>query len=676
MKPNLFFRVPDLQKATSVFLLVSAALLVAGPSLETPIHASDTAPDWLRAAAQEKLPEYPKDAIAVVLLDEGRMTVKDNGETEMVTRRVYKLLRPEAREEYGFAGAVFDSQTKISSFKAWTITPNGQQIELKDKDAIETSLTTFEVFSDDRAKVLKFAEANPGSIVGYEVVQKRRPEVFEDDWYFQETVPVHRSRLSVQLPPGWEFSVQWANHAKQEPQVSGNQMVWEVMDSPAVEVEPEMPPWNTVAAHIYLKYFPRDPAMRSKTTGSWNDIGVWYNGLVVPRRLATPAVKQKVTELTAGMQDPVAKIKVLAEYSQRQIRYAAIEIGIGGFQPHAAGDVLTHGYGDCKDKATLLNTMLQEIGVQSYNVMISAERGVVLPEFPALQFNHSISAIRLPDGITDASLYATVDDPKLGRLLFFDPTNEYVPFGYLPSYEQDAYALVVTPDGGSLLHTPLLPPMTNRLLRTAKLDLSAAGNLAGEVQELRWGGPAESSRAQFLETPPGKRSKVVEDFISRYLNSFVLTGASVGNLEKYDDDLLLNYKFVVENYAKTTGNLLIVRPRVIGTKEELFAFNTENGKPRKYPIEFAEATRQDDVFDITLPAGYVVDELPQPVQAHCDYATYKSEVQVTGSTLRYKRTYEVKDVHVPAEKLDEVRDFFRQVAADERSSAVLRRANP
>jgi hypothetical protein len=675
MKLNSCFKIRRLRKATSVSLLVAAALVGALACFVVSARASGPAPDWLRAAASEKLPDYPKDTIAVVLLDDGQTTVKDNGDTETVTRRAYKLLRPQARDDYGFAVVRFDNQTKVSSFKAWTITPDGHEIELKDKDALETSLTTYEVFSDERARVLKFAEANPGSIVGYEVVQKQRPEVFDDDWYFQETVPVHRSRLSLQLPPGWEFSVQWANHPKQEPQASGNQYVWEVMDSPAVELEPEMPPWNSVAAHLYLKYFPRDPSMRSKTTGSWKDIGSWYNGLVVPRRVATPAIKQKVMELTAGQQDPVAKMKVLAEYSQRKIRYAAIEIGIGGHQPHAAGDVLTHGYGDCKDKATLLNTMLQEIGVQSYNVLISPERGVILPEFPALQFGHSISAIRLPDGITDPSLYATVDDPKLGRLLFFDPTNEYVPFGYLPSYEQDSYALVVTQDGGTLLHTPLLPPLTNRLLRTAKLDLSAAGNLAGEVQEVRWGGPAELSREQFLETPPAKRAKVVEDFVGNFLNSFTLTGATVGNLEKYDDNLTLDYKFVVSSYAKTAGNLLIVRPRVIGSKEQ-FVFNTENGKPRKYPIEFNEATHQDDVFDITLPAGYVVDELPPPAQLQCDYATYKSDVQVADGTLHYKRTYEITSVHVPTQKLDEVRAFFRQVAADERSSAVLRRANP
>ncbi len=194
MKPNSYLQVRPRQKAISVSLLVAAALVGALAWFVVSAHA-DSAPDWLRAAAKEKLPDYPKDTVAVMLLDDGQFTVKDNGDTERVSRRAYKLLRPEAREDYGFAAVRFDNQTKVSSFKAWTITPDGHEIELKEKDAIETSLTTYEIFSDERAKVLKFAEANPGSVVGYEVVQRQRPEVLDDDWYFQETVPVHRSRL-------------------------------------------------------------------------------------------------------------------------------------------------------------------------------------------------------------------------------------------------------------------------------------------------------------------------------------------------------------------------------------------------------------------------------------------------------------------------------------------------
>src|ERR1700675_382501 len=633
---------------------------------------ADTAPDWMRAAAQGKLPEYSKETVAVVLFEETQATVKDNGEIETRTRRALKLLRPEARGEYEYFLVHFDNETKISFLKAWTITSDGKEMELKEKDATEVAVSTFAIFSDERVKYLKFPEANPGSVVGYEVVQKQRPYLLDDVWAFQSRIPLRRSRFTVQLPPGWEFNTVWANYAEQKPQTIGaTAFAWEVTDIPAIEIEPEMPPWEAVAGHMDVKYFPRDAAMRTKTAGSWSDLGAWYSGLFVPQRSATPAIQQKVKELTAGSQYPLEKIKALATFSQREIRYAAIEIGIGGHQPHAAGDVFVHRYGDCKDKATLLSAMLQEIGVRSYLLFINTERGVVAPEFPSLRFNHAILAIVLPDSVTDPSLYAVLRDPKLGRLLFFDPTNEFVPLGYLPAYLQDNYGLVTTPDGGTLLTLPLLPPSTNRLLRSATLKLNAAGYLSGEVHEVRWGDPAAQSRAQLLGKPPAEREKILEHFLGNSLSNFTLTGASVGNLDKYDENLTLTYKFTVDGYAKTAGNLLVVRPRVVGEKGS----HILSGKPRKYPIEFTQATRQDDDFEITLPAGYVVDELPQPVKAECPYGTYRSEVQVDGDKLHYKRTYEITDLIVPTDKLGEVRDFLRQIAADERSSAILRRAN-
>lgn len=82
--------------------------------------------------------------------------------------------------------------------------------------------------------------------------------------------------------------------------------------------------------------------------------------------------------------------------------------------------------------------MLHEIGVGSYNVSINTTRGQVAPEFPSNEFDHVILAIRLPENVSDASFYAVVTGPKRGRLVFFDPTDEYVPPGYLPSYLQDS----------------------------------------------------------------------------------------------------------------------------------------------------------------------------------------------------------------------------------------------
>jgi hypothetical protein len=433
-----------------------------------------------------------------------------------------------------------------------------------------------------------------------------------------------------------------------------------------------MPPFLSVASRMDIKYFPRDPALRAKSTGSWNDIGIWYANITAASRVPSPAVEQKVAELTAGISDPLKKMQVLASYVQQQIRYVAIEVGIGGLQPHAAADVFKHQYGDCKDKVTLMSTMLKLAGIDSYYVMIDTRRGIVNPDFPSTRGNHVIMAIRLPQEVPATNLYATVDDPKLGRLLFFDPTDEFVPLGYLPSELQQNYGLVVTPESGTLFLLPVLPPATNRLLRTATLTLGPTGNLSGDVNELRWGAPADDSRAQFAGSSPSDREKVVEKFLGAFLNNFTLTSASIDNLDKHDANLTLHYQFVVEGYAKTAGNLLILRPRVVGDKGSSILA----GKARKYPIEFEGTTLQSDLFDITLPAGYVVDELPQPVDAKCDYASYKSNVEVKDNVLHYKRTYEIKGVMVPTEKLPEVRDFFHQVAAAEKSSAVLRRANP
>ena len=135
---------------------------------------------------------------------------------------------------------------------------------------------------------------------------------------------------------------------------------------------------------------------------------------------------KKVSALTAGKTTQLQKMQAIAAFVQHDIRYVAIELGIGGWQPHAAPDVFSHRYGDCKDKATLMRTMLREIGVESYHVVINTQRGAVTRDAPAHNgFNHVILAIKLPDEIKDPSLIAVMQHPRLGRILFFDPTNEH-----------------------------------------------------------------------------------------------------------------------------------------------------------------------------------------------------------------------------------------------------------
>jgi transglutaminase-like putative cysteine protease len=634
-------------------------------------------PGWLRAAAQASLPKYPDDTNAVVLLGEQITTVTDAGEINTLHRQAYKILRPQGRDR-GIVAVYFDNETHLTHLRGWAISADGKDYEVKEKDAIETSAFSESLYGDTRHKVLKIPAADPGSVIGYEYEQRQRPSIVQDIWPFQDDIPVRRARLELRLPPGWEYAPAWFNHGSQNAQQTGNnQWVWELTHIPAVEDEPGMPAWQALAGRLGLSFFPPRENASMKAQRSWRDVGIWYEQLAEGRRQPSLEIKQKVKELSAGAPTTLEKIAAVAKFVQKDIRYVAIEIGVGGYQPHSAQDIFTNRYGDCKDKATLLSTMLAELGVKSYYVAISHRRGVVAPEFPSpLGFDHVILALKLPDDVpTQPSMWSTMNHQELGRLLFFDPTDPLVPLGYLPETLQQNHGLLVADSGGDLVELPLLPPEANRLSRTAKLTLTPQGTLSGDVTEQRLGAPAAELRARLSGVPEAKRREHLEDFLGGFLNGAILESYSVENLEKSDAALTVQYHFKVTSYAKVAGDLLLLRPRVIGQKQEVFLEQNDK-KERKAAVEFPATASQSDLVEIALPGGYKVDELPPPAKLDTGIVSYESKIAVAGDVLHYRRMYQIKNVIVPVGRVEELRNFYRQVAADERATAILKRIAP
>lgn len=659
---------PHKSSAVAVFSVTLAALAVCVPAAR-PANV----PDWVTAAARQPVPlSVPKDAVAVILYSDQQTTVTASGDVERRYREVRKILRPEGKD-YGFVEIYFTKVTPITSLKAWGIPSEGKVYELKQSDAAETGLTDGELYDDAKTKILEIPAADPGNIVAYEYVQKGRPLVFADDWDFQYRVPVLHAQYTLRIPEGWKYDSAWVNHAEVQPESPvPNEFTWDLTHISPVAIEDDMPPWRAVAGRLDVKFFSPANSYQAEQSGSWHEEGLWYSGLSASRRDVTPEIATQVASVTAGAKTPLEKIEAVTSYMQRHIRYVAIEIGIGGFQPHAAADVFKNQFGDCKDKATLLSAMLKAAGFESYYAVAQVNRDIVQPQFPSVvSFNHMILAIRLGSDVATQNLYSVIDDPKLGKLLFFDPTDPYTPLGYLPDYEQNNYVLLVAPDGGQLVHLPVLPPSTNRLMRVGQFTLDSTGGITGDVKEVRWGGPAVQSREQFLEIAPKDRGKVMDRFLGSFLDNFQLQAASVGNLTDFDKTFTMDYRFSAPNYAKEAGDLIILRPRVLGEK----GFAVLPSAERKYPVEYNEATLETDEFDFTLPAGYTVDELPPPVKADCGYVSYSSKTTLDGNVVRYTRTYQVNDVTIPVLKLKELRATFDAIATDERAAVVLKHAS-
>lgn len=592
-----------------------------------------------------------------------------------IERRVYKILRPDGRR-YGTVRADFDSETKINFIHGWCIPAQGKDYEVKDKEAIETALFGVqdgELMSDLKSKVLTIPASEPGNIVGYEIEQEVHPYVIQDIWSFQHAeVPVREAHYTLQLPAGWEYKAVWVHHPETAPSTASGQWQWVVKDVKAIKPESAMPPREGVAAQMIVSLIPPGGA-GNKGFESWADMGRWQSGLIQGRRSASPEIKQRVADLTKGDGTPLAKMRSLARSVQKDVRYVAIQLGIGGWQPHPAADVFTHKYGDCKDKATLLSAMLQEIGVESFYVSINTTRNAVTPETPAVRwFNHVILALRLPESVKDPSLRAVLDHPKLGRLLFFDPTDEWTPFGSLRGELQANYGLLVTQDGGELVKLPQLPAELNGVVRTAKLTLTASGTLSGDFVEQRNGDYGTEQRASLKSvSKDADRIRFLESLISHSLPTFQITKASLVNLNQTDQPFSYQYSLVAENYAKTAGNLLLIRPRVVGVNSSDLL---ETKEPRKYPVEFDGPWKNSDTIEIALPAGYEVDDLPPPVNADYSFASYHSKTEASGNTLKYTRTFEVKELTVPVSKAEDLKKLYRVIASDERNTAVLKPA--
>jgi hypothetical protein len=673
MKSRLCYNREPLQRATrpARSLFCALAILLATVPLAM---ASGDAPQWMRALANAPPLGYDEKTDAVRLYSETDVTVISADKIRTEVREAYKILRPEGRAR-GVVAVNFNPQRKIKGLHGWCIPAQGKDYGVKDKDAVEVSLQVAgaELISDTKFKVLRIPAADPGNIVGYEYEVEEQPIFLQDIWYFQGNDPVREGRYLLHLPPGWEFKASWLNHAEVAPAPAGdNSWLWTVTDVKGIRKEPLMPPLLSVEGQMILSFF-ASPAPALNANADWNAMGKWYLNLVAQRTEASPEIKQQTTALTASKPTLLQKMQAIAGFAQQDIRYVAIELGIGGLQPHPAAEVFSHHYGDCKDKATLVISMLHEIGVDSYYVIINDRRGSVTREMPAhYGFNHAITAIRLPDNLTDPSLIATTEHPKLGRLLFFDPTNDLIPFGQLPGYLQGSYSLLVTPDGGELIAMPEEPPSMNSIRRTAKLTLDSSGVLKGDVEETRLGLRAFSERQRLrMVAKDADRIKPIEDLLANSLSNFHITRATLINFQETDRPFGFKYSFVSDNYAKNAGNLLLVRPRVIGTKALAFL---ETKEPRKFPIELEEPTRDTDSFEITIPAGYTVDDLPPPVDADFGFASYHAKTVVNGNVVDYTRTFEVKELSVPAAQAEELRKFYRIIASDERNTVVLKAA--
>ena len=374
---------------------------------------------------------------------------------------------------------------------------------------------------------------------------------------------------------------------------------------------------------------------------SWEEVGRWYWNLQKDRVEPTPAIRAKAAELTKGMTDDAAKLHALYSFVSTQYRYIGIAFGIGRYQPHAAADVLTNNYGDCKDKHTLLASLLQASGIALYPALISSSWKLD-PEVPApSQFDHIIG-------------YLPQDKGK--DAVWLDTTVEVAPFGYLVPRLRDKPALVMSGDKSiQLVTTPADPSSTS--IQAFRIDgkLSDDGTFEAKVEDTTRGDIEVAMRAAFRQVPQPQWKDLVQQISYGLGYSGTVSDVNASTPEAIGEPFHFSYSYNRKDYPDW-GNRQFTVPG-------LPFYMPPVRDDAKYPIWLGSSLETVSDSKVELPKGYK-PQLPSNVDLKYDFAEYHASYSQDHGVLIAKRRLVTKLHEIPVAEFDDYRNFVKSLQND------------
>ena len=401
------------------------------------------------------------------------------------------------------------------------------------------------------------------------------------------------------------------------------------------------------------------PSVQLTTFKSWEELGAWYAGLERERRIPDDSVKKEAAALVKGKTDDMAKVKALYEYVSRNIRYVSLSFGLGRIQPHPASEALANGYGDCKDKNTLLAALLDAEGFHSTSVLIGSKIKLD-PDIPSpSQFDHVITRV-----------------PVDGKEIWLDSTPGVAPFRMLSSNLRNKQALAIPPSGPAVLvWTPSDLPFQAFDRTTLVGAVSDSGELKAHVTTASRG-DTEIILRYAMRRMPSSHWKDIFDYMLQHAN---MRSADITNLKASDPSdaeqpLTVEFDVTVNNYfdwsaAESKFPLPLASIHLPDEND------SDDDSAKTEPIKLGAV--RDDQADVKIgfPAKYKLHS-PLNVDVQRDYAEYHAVYKDEAGQFTSHRTLKVLLAEIPQDRSEDFAAFHRVVRADEAQEVTLTNTSP
>lgn len=384
---------------------------------------------------------------------------------------------------------------------------------------------------------------------------------------------------------------------------------------------------------------------------SWDEVGKWFGGLVASRAIATPDIKAKADELTRGATSDSEKIKELYAFVSTKYRYIGIGLGIGRYQPHAASDVLSNDYGDCKDKHTLFEALLAAEGIKAYPALINSTAKIDKDVPSPGQFDHVITAI--PQG-------------KGKAYLFLDTTPEVTPLGYLAATLRDKSALVI-PDTGTaeLVKTPADPPFPLFERFEADGTLDATGTLTSKMRFTVRDDTELLIRYAFRQAGQAQWTDVMQKMSQSMGYGGTVSEVTVTSPDQSESPLHIEYSYVRKDYSDFADKWISppFPPMYLPDVPDDAAKKTK-------PIRLGSPQNILYSATIKLPAG-MTPKLPESVHLSEPFADFDATYAMSGDTLHAERKLVTKEREVEPADFEAYGKFQKAIQNDAKINIYL-----
>ncbi len=581
--------------------------------------------------------------------------MKADGTGETVRHLVVRVHSEGAAQQSSVLALFFDAANSEGTIEQVSVRkPDGTLILTPTADSVELPAPVTReapVYSDLKQKQLPVRSLAAGDVLTYDLKTVFRvPEVPGQFWgaeHFVTAGVVLSETLKLEIPAAKYVQV-WSPRHTADVTNEGTNKVYRWHSEQRKLTSAKLP--NGKPDPVKDKDTDDEgrilPSVAWTTFHNWAEVGDWYRALADSRAQPTDALRARADELTRGITTPEQQARALYTFVSEHTRYVGIDLGVGRYQPHPAAETLGTGYGDCKDKDTLLEALLRAKGFATAPALVGVGITTV-PDLPSpALFNHVITTVQLPPEKGVAP----------GRI-WLDSTPGIEPYRMLVPQLRGQLALVVPPQQpASLLPVPTELPYAFHESFTVDAKLDATGLLTGRVTLSERSDGEAAFRALQRTAAPAEW-----DQIAQYLSNSMSFSGTVSHADLHrspaEMPATVAWDYRRPDYADWSNR------RILPLFPSLDVPTIDKENEPEYDIDQGSPRTLEAVTHITLPSEYRA-ELPAAVHVTRPYATYDQTYSLSAGVLTVTRRTVILQHKVPKAEWKDYLAYTRSIGME------------